>query len=168
MRFTSPRQSSNARSFPFPPPSELARVLLVSHGLSANRQSSVSDRTSPTNTEAAAPHLDGEQARSTANAMLSNLRSIGEDCLMNAGQLAGWIMQTGSSSNDDTNQHSFVLAEQVSEHQLSSLCSVTYLLPLYCHLNSISSVHTAVDRRERCPQLRSRRGDCSTNASPVE
>ncbi|THD23639.1 Talin-1 [Fasciola hepatica] len=98
--------------------SNLARIFLVSHGLSAKRQSTISGCSSPTDN--ASVSYSGfasteQQAQATAEEMLRNLLSIGESCVSDAGQLIAWALQDEAVQplSDDTSEAA-LLSEQLT------------------------------------------------------
>ncbi|VDP83689.1 unnamed protein product [Echinostoma caproni] len=98
--------------------SNLARIFLVSHGLSAKRQSSISGCSSPTDNASASYSgftSTEQQAQATAEEMLRNLLSIGESCVSDAGQLIAWALQDEpvQALSDDTSEAA-LLAEQLT------------------------------------------------------
>ncbi|KAF6776525.1 hypothetical protein AHF37_04495 [Paragonimus kellicotti] len=106
--------SANAQSLD----SNLARVLLISHGLSAYRQSSISGQSTPIERRSTAGSLFGhhdEQPQATAQDMLQHLLSIGESCLTDTGQLVAWALQQGAMEpRDEETSQAVVLAEQLT------------------------------------------------------
>ncbi|CAH8606511.1 unnamed protein product [Dicrocoelium dendriticum] len=92
----------------------LARVLLVSHGLSTKRQSNLSSCSSPGDQGGMFGAGHEEQAQSTAEAMLQHLLSIGESCLTHTGQLIAWVMRSSpiDPQSDETHQAA-ALADQL-------------------------------------------------------
>ncbi|KAF7258574.1 hypothetical protein EG68_06570 [Paragonimus skrjabini miyazakii] len=106
--------SANAQSLD----SNLARVLLISHGLSAYRQSSISGQSTPIERRSTAGPLFGhhdEQPQATAQDMLQHLLSIGESCLTDTGQLVAWALQQGDMEpRDEETSQAVVLAEQLT------------------------------------------------------
>ncbi|KER27976.1 hypothetical protein T265_05098 [Opisthorchis viverrini] len=102
--------AANARSLD----PNLARVLLVSHGLSAKRQSSISGSSGPVDHLTSSGSQE-EQAQATCGAMLEHLLSIGETCLNDTRQLVNWAMRRQSiePGSEETRQAA-VLAEQIA------------------------------------------------------
>ncbi|TGZ47820.1 hypothetical protein CRM22_011014 [Opisthorchis felineus] len=102
--------AANARSLD----PNLARVLLVSHGLSAKRQSSISGSSGPVDHLTSSGSQE-EQAQATCEAMLEHLLSIGETCLNDTRQLVNWAMRRQSiePGSEETRQAA-LLAEQIT------------------------------------------------------
>ncbi|CAL8095916.1 unnamed protein product [Calicophoron daubneyi] len=97
---------------------DLARVFLVSHGVAAQRQSSISTCSSAFETVDPALLVDPSQEQppqTTADMMRQHLLSIGQSCVADASQLISWAAEHCSFDPNaaDTNQAA-VIADQLT------------------------------------------------------